>query len=164
MAKLPPFSPIALLRRLSGAGVDFVVIGGVAMVLHGSARLTQDLDIVYATDDANLDTLGGLLVELGARLRGIREPVPFVPDGRTLRAVEILTLATDLGPLDLQRAPPGAPPYAELRGRAEAIPVAGLRVLIAALEDLERMKRSAGRARDLEDLETIEAIRRLRGS
>ena len=73
-------SPTALVAHLAGAGVDFVVIGGIAVVAHGHVRTTVDLDITYATDQANLDALGGVLVELDARLRGVAEVVPFVPD------------------------------------------------------------------------------------
>ena len=55
------FDPGELLRRLVAAGVDFVVIGGIAAVLHGSARLTRDLDIVFAPDAGNLEALARVL-------------------------------------------------------------------------------------------------------
>ena len=75
--------------------VDFVAIGGVAAVLHGSARNTFDLDICFASDPHNLEALGSALVGLHARLRGVPERVPFVPDAAALKRVEVLTLATD---------------------------------------------------------------------
>jgi hypothetical protein len=155
-------SPLSLLERLASEGVDFVVIGAIAVVAHGHIRTTRDLDITYATDQANLDKLGQLLVALDARLRGVAELVPFVPDGRTLRGAELLTLETGFGALDLLAAPPGAPPYAELKAHADAIEVAGQTVLVASLADLVAMKRAAGRARDLDDIEALEAIARLR--
>ena len=155
-------SPLALLARLADAGVDFVVIGGIAVVAHGHIRTTRDLDITYATEPANLQALGRVLVDLDARLRGVAEVVPFVADGRTLRSAELLTLETTQGALDLLAAPPGAPAYPELKQRAEIIDVDGHDVAIASLEDLVTMKRAAGRPRDLEDIEALEAIRRLR--
>lgn len=158
----PEFSPTALLRRLVAHGVDFVVVGGIAMIAHGSARLTQDLDVCYATDQANLDVLGAAMVELGARLRGIADDVPFAPDAATLRRTFILTLDTPEGPIDLLRAPDGGPPYAELRARAERIEIDGVAVLIASLEDMRAMKRTANRDKDKLDLEEIDAIERLR--
>jgi hypothetical protein len=106
--------------------------------------------------------LGATLLDLGARLRGVPEPVPFVPDGQTLRRSMILTLATDLGWIDLLTAPSGAPSYAELRGRAERVTFGDIAVLVASLDDLEAMKRAAGRPQELVDVEEIEAIRRLR--
>jgi hypothetical protein len=169
---LPHVSPLAewpdlhlesLLRALVSRGMDFVIVGGIAVIAHGSARVTRDLDICYATDQANLDVLGATLLSLGARLRGVPEPAPFVPDGTTLRRTTILTLATDHGWLDLLAAPSGAPPYAELRERAERVTFGDIAVLVASLDDLETMKRAAGRPGDLIDVEEIEVIRRLRG-
>lgn len=156
------FSARALLRALAAHGVDHVVVGGIALIFHGSARVTQDLDICFAPDRANLDALGAALIELSARLRGIPDDVPFVPDGEALRRLSIITLDTTEGPLDLLRDPPGAPPYDDLRRQAERIDIDGVAVLVASLDDLEAMKRAADRPIDHIDLEEIEVIRRLR--
>jgi predicted nucleotidyltransferase len=158
----PDFHPSALLKRLVAHGVDFVVIGGIAMVGHGSARITRDLDICYATDLANLDALGQAMVEVGAKLRGVDEEVPFVPDAHALRRTSILTLESSDGWIDLLVSPPGAPAFERLRARAERVMIDGVAVLIASLDDLESMKRAAGRPIDRIDLEEIEVIRRLR--
>jgi hypothetical protein len=132
------------------------------MIGHGSSRPTYDVDICYATDSANLEVLAEVMMGLGARLRGIQEEIPFVPDARTLRQTSILTLTTPEGEIDLLVSPAGAPSYAELRRRARRITIDGVAVLIASLDDLESMKRAAGRPKDLLDLEEIDAIRRLR--
>jgi hypothetical protein len=163
VATWPELNLQALLRRLVAHGVDFVVIGGIAMVAHGSARNTRDLDICYATDDANLEALGAVMLELRARLRGMPEKVPFVPDAQTLRRTSILTLASADGNIDLLVSPSGAPPYRELRDRAQRVTVDGIAILVASLDDLEAMKRAADRPVDRLDLEEIEVIRRLRG-
>ena len=155
-------TPSRLVAALADAEVDFVVIGAIAVVAQGHIRTTRDLDITYATDADNLDALGRALVALDARLRGVAEVVPFVPDGRTLRGAEILTLETRDGSLDLLAAPPGAPPYATLRERSERIALDGHEVLVASLDDLIAMKRAAGRPRDLDDIEALEEIRRIR--
>jgi hypothetical protein len=162
MADRPPLSVEAILRRLVERGVDFVVIGGIAAVLHGSARNTFDLDICFATDAANLSALGDVLTALGARLKGVDEEVPFVPDARALRQVELLTLVTTLGELDVLSRPPGAPTYQELRGNADRYDVGGFNVLVASIDDLIAMKQAAARAKDLLDIEELEAIKRLR--
>lgn len=162
MADWPDFEPDALLRRLTAAGVDFVVIGGFAAIAHGASVLTSDLDICFAADDANLRALGAVLVELGASLRGVEEDVPFVPDAATLRRVSVLTLDTSDGPLDVLVEPSGAPPYELLRRRAERLDLGGFAVLVASLDDLIAMKRAAGRAKDLLVVDELEAIRRLR--
>jgi hypothetical protein len=162
LAEWPDLHLESLLRALVSHGVDFVIVGGIAVVAHGSARITRDLDICYATDQANLDVLGAALLDLDARLRGVPEPVPFVPDGRALRRTTILTLDTDHGWIDLLAAPSGAPPYAALRQRAERVTFGDIAVLVASLDDLEAMKRAAGRPRDLIDVEEIAVIRRLK--
>lgn len=151
-----------MLRRLTGAGVDFVVIGGIALVLHGSARLTRDLDIVFAPDRPNLEALGGVLSDLDAKLRGVDDELPFVPDGRTLDGVQLLTLQTSEGWLDVHRAPAGAPVYSTLRARAERQNLGDFAVLVASLDDLEAMKQAAGRPQDIADLEEIEVLSRVR--
>lgn len=161
MAEWPDFSPDALLRRLVGHGVDFVVVGGMAMVFHGSVRNTRDLDICYSTDRPNLDVLGAALMELDAKLRGVDDDVPFVPDGLTLRRTSILTLKTPAGWIDLLFQPAGAPPYEDLRNHAVRMDLGGYAVLVASLDDLAAMKKAAGRPRDIADLEEIEVIRRL---
>ena len=161
MQRFPDFSPRALLGRLVAGGVDFVVIGGVAAVARGSAAFTQDLDISYAPDEENLDRLGRVLVDLGARLRGVTDDVPFIPDGQTLRRTRVLTLDTPLGWVDLVAQPDGAPVYDRLRERATREVVAGVEVQIASLEDLIAMKKAAGRPKDLVAVEELEAIQRL---
>src|SRR3954469_21805348 len=122
-ADWPEFRPTRLLRKLVDEGVDFVVIGGVAAVVHGSAQITRDLDICYSTDAANLDVLGRALVELDARLRGVAEDVPFVPDGAALKRTRVLTLDTAEGPLHILADPAGTPGYEALRRRAIKVPV-----------------------------------------
>jgi Nucleotidyl transferase AbiEii toxin, Type IV TA system len=160
----PEFRPTALLGMLAHAGIDFVVVGGVAIVVQASPRFTRDLDICYSTDKANLARLGSLLVSLEARLRGIDEDVPFVPDARMLRRTQMLTLTTRDGDLDLLVNPPGAPGYAALRRRADVIELAGASIRVASVEDLISMKRAAGRPQDQIDVESLEIARsRLRG-
>jgi Nucleotidyl transferase AbiEii toxin, Type IV TA system len=150
----------ALLERLTAAQVDFVVVGGVAVIVQASPRFTRDLDICYATSRENLDRLGALLTELGARLRGVEEDVPFVPDGQTLRRAQMLTLTTPDGDLDLLVDPDGSPGYGSLRRHASRIDLDGSTVLVASIDDLIAMKRATGRPQDLVDLESLEIARR----
>jgi predicted nucleotidyltransferase len=156
----PEFALSRLLRRLVRADLDFVVIGGVAVIVHASPRFTKDLDITYSTLPANLDRLGSVLVELGARLRGVEADLPFVPDGRTLAHAQMLTLTTPDGDIDLLADPDGSPGYAALRRNASRIDLEGVTVLVASIDDLIAMKRAAARPQDLVDLESLEIARR----
>jgi hypothetical protein len=158
----PPLHADEILRRLTARGVDFVVIGGIAAVLHGSAQATYDLDIAYATDSGNLAALGDLLISLHARLKGVDEPLAFAPDARTLRRVDLLTLVTDEGELDVLARPAGSPGYESLRRNADRFDLDGFSVLVASIDDLIAMKRAAGRSKDLAAVEELEAIDRLR--
>jgi hypothetical protein len=158
-----PFDAEGILRRLTARGVDFVVIGGIAAVLHGSSRNTFDLDVCFATDAGNLEALGAVLTELNARLRGVDEIVPFVADAASLRRVELLTLDTDLGDFDVLSRPQGAPGYEALRRGADRYDLGGFSVLVASVGDLIAMKRAAGRPKDLADVAELETILRLRG-
>lgn len=150
----------ALLRRLTDGQVDFVVVGGVAVIMQGASRFTKDLDICYSTEPQNLDRLGIVLMSLKARLRGVEEDVPFIPDGRTLRHTQILTLTTPDGNLDLLVKPDGSPSYTALRTRASQVDLDGLTVRIASVDDMIAMKRASARAQDLVDLESLEIARR----
>ena len=155
------FRPDRLLSRLGAAGVDYVVVGGVAAQAHGTSLFTGDLDICYSSEQGNLDRLGETLVALDVRLRGVAADVPFVADGRTLRRTQVLTLDTPDGPLDLLRAPDGAPDYATLSERALRVQWAGTTIKVASLQDLIAMKRAAGRPKDLLAVEELEAIARI---
>jgi predicted nucleotidyltransferase len=163
MAEEPPrLDAEALLRQLTEGGVDFVVIGGIARVLLASARVTKDLDISYSRDEQNVEALGAVLEDLEARLRGVEEDVPFVPDAVSLDRVQVLTLSTKLGWLDILAFPSGAPAYEALRRNAETIEIGDFEIRVASIDDMIAMKRAAGRMQDLADIEELESIRRRR--
>ncbi|MCW3064367.1 MAG: hypothetical protein JWN32_1539 [Solirubrobacterales bacterium] len=163
MSTTPPdLDARAILALLTAKGVDFVVIGGIAAVLHGSATHTYDLDICFATEATNLEALGTALIEMGASLRGAPDDVPFVPDADTLRRVEVLTLSTHYGNFDVLARPAGAPRYESLRRTADRYDVGGFVVSVASVPDLIAMKSAAGRRKDLVAVEELEAIERLR--
>ena len=161
------FDPGPLLRHLAEASVDFLVIGGVAVAAQGYGRATKDLDLVYATNAANLERLGDVLVALGARLRGVEEDVPFVPDARTLKRTAMLTLDTPLGSIDLLVDPAGADRYEAMRERALVVDLGDVEFRVASVEDLLSMKRAAGRPQDIADVDALltaqRVARRMRG-
>ncbi|HET6447959.1 MAG TPA: nucleotidyl transferase AbiEii/AbiGii toxin family protein [Conexibacter sp.] len=162
MSSTPELHAVPLLRELSAGGVDFVVIGGVAVLFQGYARFTTDLDIVYATNAANLERLGEVLVTLGASLRGIRAEVPFVPDAHTLKRTSMLTLDTPLGSIDLLVDPSGADRYEAMRERADIVELDGVEFRVVAVDDLLSMKRAAGRPQDIADVDALLTAQRVR--
>ncbi len=150
---------LALIRALLEAGVDFIVIGGVAGQLMGSPVVTFDLDICYARDTQNLDRLVQMLTGIGARLRGAPADLPFQLDARTLRNGDSFTFDTTHGPFDILATPSGTLGYDDLAAGAVSVDLNGQRVRVASLDDLIRMKRAAGRTKDLLALEELGALR-----
>lgn len=147
-----------LLRRLNDAGVEFVVIGGLAVISHGHVRATIDMDVCYARTPENLRRLVAALTPIHPRLRGAPPELPFFWDERTLRNGLNFTLATDEGDLDVLGEVTGLGDYDDIVMRAIEIDVHGARVRVLSLEDLIRSKAAAGRAKDLVDLEALRAI------
>ena len=143
-----PFDPLPILEELARAGVDFVVIGGVAGGAHGSSYGTFDLDIAYERGKRNLDRLAKVLRDLGAELRGAPSGLPFQLDAETLRQGANFTFTTRLGAVDILSDSAGAPPYERLREDALQIDVRGYPIHIASLDHLIAMKEAAGRPRD----------------
>jgi hypothetical protein len=158
---LAPFDPIRILRALNEAGVRYVVIGAYAGRLLGSPSVTRDLDICYARDAENLESLVQVLMGLGARLRGGGDDVDmsFRLDARTLRAGDTFTFSTDAGAFDIIGTPEGTTGYEDLMRSAEPMDLDGVTVLVAAIDDLIRMKRAAGRPKDRVELEILGALR-----
>jgi hypothetical protein len=148
----------ALLTTLGQHEVAFIVVGGAAAIAHGSARLTQDLDIVYLRTAANLDRLAAALADHKPYLRGVPPDLPFIWDAATLARGLNFTLVTSLGDLDLLGEIPGGGTYEELVADAVELQVFRMRCLCLSLPQLIRAKRAAGRPRDLEALAELEAI------
>ena len=139
--------------------VRFVLIGGFAGRLHGSPTLTNDLDLCYARDDHNLEMLTAALGELHATLRGAPAGLPFQLDALTLKNGDHFTFSTDAGALDCLGTPSGVKGFDELARTAEPMDLDGLRVLVASIDDLIRMKLAARRPKDLIESEVLGALR-----
>jgi predicted nucleotidyltransferase len=157
---MPPpdqvFRPDELIRVLAAHGVDFVVVGGLAVQAHGYVRLTQDLDIIVRPDLLNLTRLSEAFVDLEAELR--TGGTLRLGDPNQLSRAPHIPVATRAGALDVIHVEhiAGAPKsYDTLRDSAFVVTLAGLEVAFAGLSDLIRMKRAAGRPHDLADIEAL---------
>jgi hypothetical protein len=157
------FDPVAALQILVTHKVDFVVIGGIAARIWGSPTVTRDLDVCYARTPANFERLAAALQEVHAKLRGVKDEVPFRLDARALAAGDSFTFKSDVGDLDCLGTPTGTGGYADLKAGAELVDVDGLKVWVTSLADLIEMKRAAGRNKDRVELEVLGALRDERG-
>jgi hypothetical protein len=153
------FAPRRLVEALAREGVAYVILGGIALTMHGSSRATFDLDICYARDRDNLRSLARALAPLHPRLRDFPPELPFFFDEATLRTGLNFTLRCDAGDIDLLGEVPGLGVYADALGASQEETLYDTTVRILTLDGLERCKRAAGRAKDLLDLETIAVLR-----
>jgi predicted nucleotidyltransferase len=150
------FHADAILHVLAKHGLDFVVIGGVAVQGHGYLRGTHDLDIIVRPTTLHATRLSEALAELEAELR-----VPgglSLDDPHQLRNAPLIPTVTKFGPLDVVNIQHVAGPpksYEALRQSALVIPLDSIEVPVAGLSDLIRMKRAAGRDQDLADIEAL---------
>jgi predicted nucleotidyltransferase len=153
-----------LLETLERHGVDFVVVGGLAGLVHGSSYPTYDLDVAYARDPANLRRLADALATIGVTLRGAPPDLPFQLDAQTLANGANFTFDTEFGSLDLLGDIAGIKSYDELREDSRLEKIDGVEVRVASLDDLISMKRAANRVKDqlmvLEYVELGEELRR----
>jgi hypothetical protein len=147
MAELRPQEIFATLERHE---VRYVLVGGVAAILHGAPHVTTDVDVVPEEGRDNLERLSAALRELNARIRIAGEPqgVPFDHSGETLSRVRIWNLMTDHGDLDITFVPSGTRGYDDLIRDARRISVRGIAVPVASLADVIRSKEAAGREKD----------------
>jgi hypothetical protein len=141
---------------LNKHGVDYMVIGGVAVIAWGHTRNTRDVDILASPDAANMAYLAAALVELHARLSGIDAELPDVAlDADTLGNGANFTMETSAGGLDYFSEVPGADMYDNIRSRSDVVTIADTPIRIVSREDLIRMKLAAGRDHDLRDVAVV---------
>ena len=153
------FAPRRLVEALAREGVAYVILGGLALTMHGSMRATFDLDICYRRDRDNLRRLASALGSLHPRLRDFPPELPFFFDEAALRSGLNFTLRCDAGDIGLFGEVPGLGTYADALAASQEEALYDVPVRILTLDGLERYKRAAGRAKDLLDLETIAALR-----
>lgn len=161
MTDRTPFRPDLILEILVRHEVEFVLIGGMAAVAHGSPHLTHDVDVCHKVERSNLERLSAALVELDARIRVLEddEPLPFDRSPSFLERCQVWNLATRLGDLDLSCAPTGTTGYDDLRQDADDMDLGqGLVVTVASLADIVRSKEAAGREKDRLTLPTLRAM------
>jgi hypothetical protein len=141
--------------------VRYVVIGGMAAVMHGAPTVTSDADICPERSPENLDRLANALRSLHARIRTATDPdgVAFAPDPALLGRMKMVNLVTDFGDFDLSFTPAGFAGFEELVDNAVDVRLAGTVVKVAALGDVIRSKQLADRPKDHATLPVLYALR-----
>lgn len=148
----------ALIRLLCEGGIEFVIVGGAAATAHGSARLTEDLDIVYQRTPDNIARLVEILAPHAPYLRGAPAGLPFQWSVQTVRNGLNFTLTTALGALDILGEITGGGDYDDLLPHCVRLKLAGVECWCLGVERLIYVKRAAGRPKDFEVIAELETI------
>ena len=161
------FEPI--FQILNTAEVRYVVVGGLATVLHGYARLTADVDLAVDLAPEEATKMIQALVA-----RGFRPQVPVLPEEfanptvreawfreKHMRAFSLVDPTNPMRVVDLLLKP--EVPFEELLARSQEVMLNKTRIRIASIDDLIALKRQAARPQDLTDIEQLETIRRQKG-
>ncbi len=143
-----------IFRALAEHGVEYVLIGGLAVQTHGHVRMTNDADLIPAPDPANLERLAAALRSLDARVLNPGAEDTEV-DARMLPQATIWQLVTRDGGIDVIHEAPGARPYPELSKRALHVRLGDIDVPVVSLDDLIHMKLARGRPVDVADVAAL---------
>jgi len=155
------FDPSALLRQLTAYRVPFVLIGGLAMTAHGSAHVTQDLDLCYSRAKGDIDLLVAALAPFHPYMRGAPPGLPFRLDAPTVQAGLNFTLVTDLGDIDLLGEVSGIGFYEQVLAQSVEKTLYEMPIRVLSVDGLIAAKKAAGRTKDKLHLLELEEIKKL---
>ena len=150
------FSAAQLLAR---AGVEFVIVGGIAVRSHGTNFITEDLDICYSRKSENLKKIADVLGPLNPRPRGFPEDLPYIFDWSTLQHGTNFTFRTSLGDIDLLGEVSGVGTYDDLLKESIEVDLDGSPARILSVNGLIKAKEAAGRQKDESGPKVLYALR-----
>ena len=153
-----------MLAVLHAQHVEFAMIGGMAARVHGSTRVTPDVDLVYSRTDANIARLVKALAPINPYPRGAPPKLPFAWTTDTVKAGLNFSLQTTLGDVDLLSEVVGGGRYENLVGHCSAEKLFGHATFVVSLPWLIRLKRAAGQPRDFEAIAELEVIQEFTAS
>jgi len=157
-----------LLTELSRASVRYLVVGGVAVVLHGYLRATADLDLVVGLDSPNIEAALDVLDRLGFKPRAPVSLRAFGDAEERRRWIEEKNLRvfslwhTNMPGFEVDIFVESPMPFEELYDRATSARIGEWDVRVASIDDLIAMKRAVGRPRDQEDIEALVQLKEKR--
>jgi predicted nucleotidyltransferase len=155
-----PLETLALLQRLTASGVEFVIVGGVAAITHGSAVTTEDLDVCAPLTGENPKSIIRAFSDAHPRWR-MRPDLPVITtDDHRLSGIKNLYLATDFGQLDVLGELADVCSYQDLAARAVRVEFGEIPCKLIDIDTLIAAKRQAGRPHDLRTISFLEEIKR----
>lgn len=148
-----------IIKSFSGANVEYVIVGEVAVFIHGWETISAKLEIAYSRKNENLIKIVDVLSKFSPGFRGLSEKLPFTFDISTLQNEINFTFETDIGDIDLLGEVAGVGSYEEVEANSVIMNLYGFDVHVLSLEGLIKAKRAAGRTKDLLVLPELEALR-----
>ncbi len=136
------------ITSLAANNVDYIIVGGVAISLHSSGYITQDLDLCYSRSKENIHRLVTALSPFDPMPRNWPEGLPFIFDESTLRNGTNFTFDTSIGAIDLLGEVKGIGDYTDALTNCVEFTVYGTRIKAFNLEALIDSKTAAGRPKD----------------
>ena len=153
-----------MLERLVRAGVDFVIVGGFAGIVHGCTYVTQDIDICCDFSPANLLSLQKAVSDLHPVHRMTAKRKKLRLTEKTCRQFKNLNLDTDIGQLDCLSFIDGIGDYQQVKLKSMPIDVENMQIRVLSLDALIKSKKAMTRPRDKEAIFQLEAIKKLKAS
>jgi predicted nucleotidyltransferase len=153
-----------LFRKLQGKKIDYMVVGGVALVLQGAVRMTADLDLMVALNENNLTAFVAVMNEMGFRPKAPVSAEAFISaENRESwmrdKGMQVFSFYHPEEMVSLVDVFVHEPiPYNEMSKRRDEKVLDDIIIPVVSIQDLIRLKRIAGRPQDIEDIKALEAL------
>jgi hypothetical protein len=156
------FNPAAVLKLLTDGQVEFVIIGGLALRTHGSAHVTEDLDVCYRRSPENCARIASAMAAIHPYLRGAPLGLPFRFDAATIQAGSNFTLTTDWGPVDFLGEVSGVGNFDQVLAQSVPRDLFDMSVHVLSIEGLIAAKKAANRSKDQGHVLELEELKKIR--
>ena len=153
-----------IFKELNENGIDYLVVGGLAVNLFGVPRLTYDIDLMIRMDPENIEKLVSKLTQWGYKPKIPVDPLEFADEEKRnlwisekgLKAFNLFSEHLPIGEIDIVIYSPI--PYKILKERAVKIQIQDIVIPVISIHDLIEIKLQAGRKQDLSDVEYLKKI------
>jgi hypothetical protein len=155
-----------LFRGLAAARIRYVVVGGVALVLHGVVRFTADLDLLVALDPENLEAFLAAVEDLGykpklpLRAGDLANPRTRA-EWKEMRGMQVFTFYHPQRPVELVDVFIDEPiDFAAVERDRQIFTARDIEIPVISISHLKQLKALSGRPQDLADIQALEDLER----
>jgi len=153
-----------IFKELNGLGIDYLVVGGLAVNFHGVPRMTYDIDLMILLEPENILKLVTKLTQWGYKPKIPIDPMDLADETKRtswilekgMKALNFYSETLPIGEIDILIDTPV--PYEELKGRAIRVELQDVKIPTVSIHDLIELKLRAGRKQDLADAEHLRMV------